>query len=68
MPKTDKELAIELVQAVIQANPRVIYSNSNNATINVPSITAEGVMNLIKGFYSAISNLDTSGDSSGQTE
>lgn len=56
--KSDKELAVEVAIAVINANQRIRYSKGNGVDSVTPSLNLDGVQNLIKNCYSAIKDLD----------
>lgn len=58
--KSDKELAVELVVAMIAANPRVVVKTGVNTETGVPSIKQESVDTLLKHYYQLISKLDNS--------
>lgn len=54
MSKTDKELTIDLVKSIIEANPSYsVGSSQRSAGLSMDEIT-----NSLKHFYKVISNLD----------
>lgn len=58
MNKSDKELAVELTVALINANPRMNERFPNGSEKPVPGITLEGVKNCLKGFYETLESFD----------
>ena len=58
MSKTDKELAVELAIATINANPRTKYTTTTAGLETVvPSYEPKAITGLLEGYYSAISQL-----------
>ncbi|WP_110931048.1 hypothetical protein [Paenibacillus bouchesdurhonensis] len=55
MSKTNKELAVEIVVALINANPRLVYKNGNSIS---SSLTLEAVNNVIVSVNETLENLD----------
>lgn len=57
MEKTDKELAVDLVKAIVAANPRTKIQVAANQEKGVPSLTAKEIDDLLRHYYALISNL-----------
>lgn len=55
MPKTNKELAVDVTIELIKANPRLIYKNDN---VIVPSLNLENVITIIKTVNATLDNID----------
>ncbi len=59
MSKSDKELAVEVAIAVINANPRIKHSKTGTGVEGVvPSLSLESVENIIKSCYNTIKGLN----------
>lgn len=55
MSKSNKELAVEVAIALIQANPRVVYKSDN---VIQPSLTLESVTNIIRAVDQVLCEVD----------
>lgn len=58
MPKSDKELAVELSIAIINANPRTTYKINNVQDGVTQSLDIPSIDNVIKHYYKLLSELN----------
>lgn len=57
MSKTDKELAVDVAKAVIEAHSVQLRVASNNVPHQTQSIGLESINNIIKGVYTTLQSL-----------
>lgn len=59
MTKTDKELAVEVAIALIEANPRRTIKNDEGKEIALPSLDISSAGNIIRNVYDTLQLLET---------
>ncbi|MGX7394032.1 hypothetical protein [Carnobacterium mobile] len=57
MSKTDKELAIDVAKALIEANSVKFGVGPNNVAKQTYGLNLESIQNVIKGVYTTLQNL-----------
>ncbi|WP_347300756.1 hypothetical protein [Dolosigranulum savutiense] len=58
MTKTDKELAVEVAIALIEANPRDKIINEDGKEIALPSLDISSASNIIRHIYDTLQTLE----------
>lgn len=58
MTKTDKELAVDVAIALIEANPRGKIINDDGKEIALPSLDISSASNIIRHIYDTLQTLD----------
>lgn len=58
MTKTDKELAVEVAIALIEANPRDKIINDDGKEIALPSLDISSASNIIRHIYDTLQTLE----------
>lgn len=59
MPKTDKELAVEVAIALIEANPRRTIIGDDGKEIALPSLDISSAGNIIRHIYDTLQVLES---------
>lgn len=59
MPKSDKELAVEVAIALINANPRGTITDENGKEIALPSLDISSAGNIIRHVYDTLQTLES---------
>lgn len=59
MPKTDKELAVEVAIALIEANPRRTIKDGDGKEIALPSLDISSAGNIIRHIYDTLQTLES---------
>lgn len=59
MTKTDKELAVEVAIALIEANPRSSVKDENGKEIALPSLDISSAGNIIRHIYDTLQTLES---------
>lgn len=57
MSKTDKELAVDVVKALIEANSVQFGIASNNIPTQTRSLDLKSIQNVIQGVYTTLQSL-----------
>lgn len=59
MTKTDKELAVEVAIALIEANPRSSVKGEDGKEIALPSLDISSASNIIRHVYDTLQTLES---------
>lgn len=59
MSKTDKELAVEVAIALIEANPRRTITGEDGKEIALPSLDISSAGNIIRHIYDTLQTLES---------